>query len=191
MSNFVTNYKQELLSAIGTIPMDRVQTAIEWLDEALNEGRQVFTCGNGGSASTASHIVCDMVKGASYNRDKRFRMMALTDSLATITAYSNDVSYDVVFVEQLKNFARPGDILISISGSGNSPNVLRAVEWANSAGLKTIGLTGRDGGQLGRLSQLEINVGVQHMGRIEDGHMIVCHMLAYYFMERAGGASGC
>jgi len=132
-----------------------------------------------------------MVKGASYNRDKRFRMMALTDSLATITAYSNDVSYDAVFVEQLKNFARPGDILISISGSGNSPNVLRAAEWANSAGLKTIGLTGRDGGQLGRLSQLEINVGVQHMGRIEDGHMIVCHMLAYYFMERAGGACGC
>jgi D-sedoheptulose 7-phosphate isomerase len=117
-------------------------------------------------------------------------MMALTDSLATITAYSNDVSYDVVFVEQLKNFARPGDILISISGSGNSPNVLRAVEWANSAGVKTIGLTGRDGGQLGKLSQLEINVGVQHMGRIEDGHMIVCHMLAYYFMERVGGACG-
>ncbi len=191
MSDFANNYKQELLSAIGTIPMDRVQTAIEWLEEALNEGRQVFTCGNGGSASTASHFICDMVKGASYNRDKRFRMMALTDSLATITAYSNDVSYDAVFVEQLKNFARPGDILISISGSGNSPNVLRAAEWANSAGLKTIGLTGRDGGQLGRLSQLEINVGVQHMGRIEDGHMIVCHMLAYYFMERAGGACGC
>ena len=191
MSDFVTNYKQELHSAIDTIPMDRVQQAIEWLDEALNEGRQVFTCGNGGSASTASHFICDMVKGASYNRDKRFRMMALTDSLATITAYSNDVSYDVVFVEQLKNFARPGDILISISGSGNSPNVLRAVEWANSAGVKTIGLTGRDGGQLGKLSQLEINVGVQHMGRIEDGHMIVCHMLAYYFMERVGGASGC
>ncbi len=191
MSDFVTNYKQELHSAIDTIPMDRVQQAIEWLDEALNEGRQVFTCGNGGSASTASHFICDMVKGASYNRDKRFRMMALTDSLATITAYSNDVSYDVVFVEQLKNFARPGDILISISGSGNSPNVLRAVEWANSAGVKTIGLTGRDGGQLGKLSQLEINVGVQHMGRIEDGHMIVCHMLAYYFMERTGGACGC
>jgi D-sedoheptulose 7-phosphate isomerase len=132
-----------------------------------------------------------MVKGASYNREKRFRMMALTDSLPTITAYSNDVSYDVVFVEQLKNFARPGDILISISGSGNSPNVLRAVEYANSIGVKTVGLTGRDGGQLGKLSQLEINVGHPHMGRIEDGHMIVCHMIAYYFMEQAGGACGC
>jgi len=191
MSNFATDYKQQLHSAIDTIQMDRVQQAIEWLDEALNEGRRVFTCGNGGSASTASHFICDMVKGASYNRDKKFKMMALTDSLATITAYSNDVSYDIVFVEQLKNFALPGDILLCISGSGNSPNVLRATEWANAAGLKTIGLTGRDGGQLGKLSQLEINVGVQHMGRIEDGHMFVCHMLAYYFMERAGGACGC
>lgn len=191
MSDFATNYKQELLSAIDAIPLDRVQTAIDWIQEALNEGRQIFTCGNGGSASTASHFICDMVKGASYNRDKRFRMMALTDSLPTITAYSNDVSYDIVFVEQLKNFARPGDILISISGSGNSPNVLRAAEYANSIGVKTIGLTGRDGGQLGKLSQLEINVGHPHMGRIEDGHMIVCHMIAYYFMEQAAGDCGC
>lgn len=191
MSEFVTNYKQQLLGAIGTIPVEKVQAAIEWLDEALNQGRQVFTCGNGGSASTASHFICDMVKGASYTREKRFRMMALTDSLPTITAYSNDVSYDCVFVEPLKNFAQPGDILIAISGSGNSPNVLRAIEWANSAGMKTIGLTGRDGGQLGRLSQLEIRVADPHMGRIEDGHMIVCHMIAYYFMEKAGGARGC
>lgn len=191
MSDFVTDYKQQLLGAIDTIPVDRVQAAIDWLNEALNQGRQVFTCGNGGSASTASHFICDMVKGASYTREKRFRMMALTDSLSTLTAYSNDVSYDCVFVEPLKNFAQPGDILIAISGSGNSPNVLRAIEWANSAGLKTIGLTGRDGGQLGRLSQLEIRVGDPHMGRIEDGHMIVCHMIAYYFMEQAGGACGC
>lgn len=191
MSDFATNYRQELLGAIDSIPLDKVQTAIEWIQQALDEGRQIFTCGNGGSASTASHFICDMVKGASYNREKRFRMMALTDSLPTITAYSNDVSYDVVFVEQLKNFARPGDILISISGSGNSPNVLRAVEYANSIGVKTVGLTGRDGGQLGKLSQLEINVGHPHMGRIEDGHMIVCHMIAYYFMEQAGGACGC
>jgi len=191
MSEFVTNYQQQLLGTVGAIPLDKVRAAIEWLEQALDEGRQVFTCGNGGSASTASHFICDMVKGASYTREKRFRMMALTDSLPTLTAYSNDVSYDCVFVEPLKNFARPGDILIAISGSGNSPNVLRATEWANSAGMKTIGMTGRDGGQLGRLSQLEIRVADPHMGRIEDGHMIVCHMIAYYFMEKAGGPCGC
>ena len=171
--------------------MDKVNEAIEWMRQARDEGRTIFTCGNGGSASTASHFVCDVVKGASFNRAKRFRIMALTDSLPTITAYSNDVNYDCVFVEQLKNFAQPGDLLLSISGSGNSPNVLRAVEFANQSGLKTIGLTGRDGGQLGKLSQLEINVADPHMGRIEDGHMIVCHMLAYYFMDTERPGGGC
>jgi D-sedoheptulose 7-phosphate isomerase len=184
MNGFAEEYRQALLQAIAALPADRIEQAIEWLKQARDEDRTIFTCGNGGSASTASHFVCDMLKGASFNRRKRFRIMALTDSLPTLTAYSNDVAYDVVFVEQLKNFARPGDVLIAISGSGNSPNVLRAAEYANAAGLKTIGLTGRDGGQLGRLSQLEINVPEPHMGRIEDGHMIVCHMIAYYFMDR-------
>ncbi len=109
--------------------------------------------------------------------------MALTDSMATITAYSNDVSYDCVFAEQLKNFAQPGDLVMCISGSGNSPSVLRAIEYANSIGCKTIALTGRDGGKLGPLAQLGIQVAVPHMGRIEDAHMIVCHMIAYHFME--------
>jgi D-sedoheptulose 7-phosphate isomerase len=191
MSSYASEYKGRLLHAIETIPLDRVEQAIDWLKQARAGGHAIFTCGNGGSASTASHFVCDMVKGASYNRPQRFRIQALTDSLATLTAYSNDVSYDCVFVEQLKNFAQPGDVLLAISGYGNSPNVLRAVEYANSAGLRTIGLTGRDGGQLGRLVQLEINVGDPHMGRIEDGHMIIAHMLCYYFMdlEQPGGAS--
>ena len=183
MSGFVSHYKEQLQRTIETIPLDRVEQAIEWLKQARAQDRAIFTCGNGGSASTASHFVCDMVKGASYKRPTRFRIQALTDNLATITAYSNDVAYECVFVEQLKNFAQPGDLLLAISGSGNSPNVLRAVEYANAAGLKTIGLTGRDGGQLGRLVQLEINVADAHMGRIEDGHMIIAHMLCYYFMD--------
>jgi D-sedoheptulose 7-phosphate isomerase len=109
--------------------------------------------------------------------------MSLADSLATITAYSNDAGYDCVFVEQLKNFAQPGDLVMCISGSGNSPNVLRAMEYANSIGCKTLALTGRDGGKLGPMAQLNIQVSVPHMGRIEDAHMIVCHMIAYHFME--------
>jgi D-sedoheptulose 7-phosphate isomerase len=110
--------------------------------------------------------------------------MALTDSLPTITAYSNDVSYECVFVEQLKNFAEPGDVLIAVSGSGNSPNVLRAVEYANSIGCHTIGLSGRDGGALGKIAGLSIHVGHPHMGRIEDAHMVILHMIGYYFMEQ-------
>lgn len=181
--SFTQDYKTELLKTIESIDLSRVDQAIEWFREAREQGRQIFTCGNGGSASTASHIACDIVKGASFQREKRFRLMALTDSLPTLTAYSNDVGYEVVFVEQLRNFARPGDVVLAISGSGNSPNVLRAVEYANSIGCRTIALTGRDGGALGRIAQLNIQAPVPHMGRIEDAHMIICHMIGYYFME--------
>jgi D-sedoheptulose 7-phosphate isomerase len=103
--------------------------------------------------------------------------------LPTITAYSNDVGYECVFVEQLKNFAEAGDVVMAISGSGNSPNVLRAIEYGNSIGCKTIGLTGRLGGKLKEIAQLAVHVPFQHMGRIEDAHFIICHMVGYHFME--------
>lgn len=183
--NFPFEYKQRVLEAIERIDLEKVSQAIDWFREAHETERSIFVCGNGGSAATASHFVCDMVKGASFNRAKRFRILALTDSMPTITAYSNDVAYEAIFVEQLRNFARPGDLFTAISGSGNSPNVLRAMEYANSAGCRTIALTGRDGGKLGPLAKLNIQVEVPHMGRIEDAHMIVCHMIAYYFMEEA------
>src|SRR5579863_10783367 len=180
-------YKDELLHAIESIDLEKVSRAIEILAQARADGRRIFVCGNGGSASTASHFATDMVKGASYGRTSRFRILALTDSVPTITAYSNDVSYECVFVEQLKNFAEPGDVVIAISSSGNSPNVLRAVEYGNSLGCRTIAITGRDGGQLGPLAELNIQVSNPHMGRIEDGHMIVTHMICYYFMDEEAG----
>lgn len=183
-TDFGQEYKSKLFRSLDTVDLNAVGEAIEILGDVRRNNRHIFVCGNGGSASTASHFACDIVKGASFNRESRFRIMALTDSLPTITAYSNDVSYECVFAEQLKNFAQPGDVLIAISGSGNSPNVLRAIEYANSIGCKTIALTGRDGGKLGPLAQLEIRVREQHMGRIEDGHMIICHMLCYYFMDQ-------
>jgi D-sedoheptulose 7-phosphate isomerase len=180
---FSTGYKTKLCSALDTIDLQAVGEAILILQEARAKNRHIFVCGNGGSASTASHFVTDMVKGASFERQSRFRIMALTDSMPTITAYSNDVGYDCVFTEQLKNFAGPGDVVMAISGSGNSPNILSAIEYANQAGCKTIALTGRDGGKLGPVANLQIRVSEPHMGRIEDGHLIVCHMICYYFME--------
>jgi D-sedoheptulose 7-phosphate isomerase len=183
--DFASQYKQGLLGALDQIDLGKVGEAIELFRAARDEKRHIFVCGNGGSASTASHLACDVVKGASYNRDLRFRIMALTDNLPTMTAYSNDVSYESVFVEQLKNFAEPSDLVMAISGSGNSPNVLRAVEYANSIGCKTVALTGKDGGKLGTLAQLNIQVTDSHMGRIEDAHLIICHMIAYSFMESA------
>jgi D-sedoheptulose 7-phosphate isomerase len=181
--SFVQEYKSNLVNAIDSIDVAKVDEIIETLKRARAEGRHIFTCGNGGSASTASHFVCDMVKGASYQREPRFKMMSLCDNMATLLAYANDVNYDCVFVEQLKNFAKEGDVVLGISGSGNSPNVLNAFEYANSIGCETIALTGRDGGKLGPMAKLHLNVGTPHMGRIEDAHMIVCHMVCYYFMD--------
>jgi len=180
---FPEQYRSELLKAVDSLDLNKVSQAIEWFKDARDAGRRIFVCGNGGSAATASHFACDIVKGASFNRASRFRIMALTDQLPTITAYANDVGYDVVFAEQLKNFAVPGDLFMAISASGNSPNVLRAMEYANSIGCRTIALTGRDGGKLGPMAQLNIQIPVPHMGRIEDVHMHVCHMIGYYFME--------
>jgi D-sedoheptulose 7-phosphate isomerase len=177
-------YKEKLREALDTIDLDSVSGAIDILAAARENGNTIFVCGNGGSAATASHFACDMVKGASFERASRFRIMALTDSMATITAYSNDVTYDCVFAEQLRNFAQPGDVLMAISGSGNSPNVVKATEYANATGCHTVALTGRDGGKLGEIAQHRIHVDAHHMGRIEDGHMIVCHMICYYFIER-------
>jgi D-sedoheptulose 7-phosphate isomerase len=184
VADFAEQYRSSLNQTLSHIDSGKVAQAVAWLREARDQGKHIFVCGNGGSASTASHFACDIVKGASYKQDKRFRIMALTDSLPTLTAYSNDVSYECVFVEQLRNFAQPDDVVMAISGSGNSPNVVRAIEYANSIGCKTIGLSGRDGGKLGPISQLNIHVGEPHMGRIEDAHMIVCHMIGYYFMEK-------
>jgi D-sedoheptulose 7-phosphate isomerase len=183
LTNYVDTYKAELTCTIELIDTESVARAVEWLKQARANRRNIFVCGNGGSASTASHFACDIVKGGSYQREQRFKIMALTDSLPTLTAYSNDVGYDCVFAEQLKNFAAKGDVVVCISGSGNSPNVIAAMEYANSIGCRTIALTGRDGGKLGALAQLHISVPVWHMGRIEDAHMTICHIIAYHFME--------
>ena len=183
--NFTESYRLQLVDALSSIDLSEVEHAISWFKEARDNHKHVFVCGNGGSASTASHFTCDVIKGASFQKERRFRMLALTDSLPTLTAYANDVCYECVFEEQLRNFAQPGDIVMAISGSGNSPNVVRAIGCGNELGCKTIALTGRDGGQLQTLAQLNIHVRSQHMGRIEDAHMVICHMIAYHFMENA------
>lgn len=180
---FSEAYRAHLLQTIQTIDAAKVTQAIEWFREAREQGKAIFVAGNGGSAATASHFVCDMLKGASLGKPSRFRIQALHDSMPTLTAYANDLHYQDAAVEQLKNFAMPGDIYLAISGSGNSPNVIRAMEYANSAGCRTLALTGRDGGKLGPMAQLNIRVPEQHMGRIEDAHHIICHMICYAFMD--------
>jgi D-sedoheptulose 7-phosphate isomerase len=179
---FPTKYRERLLSTLSTIDTALVAQAIGWMKEARDSKHALFVAGNGGSAATAAHFVCDMVKGASAGKT-RFRIVALGQNLPTMTAYSNDFSYADALVEELKNFAEPGDLYMAISGSGNSPNVVRAMEYANSIGCRTLALTGRDGGRLGALANLNIHVPEPHMGRIEDAHHIICHMICYSFME--------
>jgi D-sedoheptulose 7-phosphate isomerase len=184
--DFATGYRSLLSHALDLIDTDKVAVAIEWLCEARDQNRHIFVCGNGGSASTASHLVGDLVHSASLGAGKRFRALCLNDSVPAITALANDESFLRVYEFPLENFAHTNDILIVLSGSGNSPNLVEAVCHAKRLGCKTIAMTGRDGGKLGAISDLHINIPEQHMGRIQDAHMAVCHMICYYFMDVRG-----
>jgi D-sedoheptulose 7-phosphate isomerase len=180
---FVSDYLGDLKKTIDGLDPETVGRAITLLREARDNGKNIYLCGNGGSASIASQMVVDMLKGASYGYPTRFKVIGLTDSISTITAYANDVSYECVFVEQLKNFAAPGDVLLAISGSGNSKNVLHAVEYANQIGCHTIGLTRADAGRLRETASLVLGVPNSHMGRLEDCFFVMTHIMVYAFME--------
>jgi D-sedoheptulose 7-phosphate isomerase len=180
---FAESYRDQVRSAIDTIDLAAVELAIEWFREARTAGRMIFVAGNGGSAATASHLVCDLVKDVSYGRDLRFRAMALQDAIPTATAYANDVDFTQAMAETLRNFAQSGDLYLAMSGSGNSMNLIKGLEAAKALGCRTITLTGRDGGKLGPLADLNIHIASPHMGRIQDAHHVVCHMLCYAFSE--------
>lgn len=182
-SQFAKNYLNGLHTVLEGLDPDAIEQAIVAIRDARDNGRTVFSCGNGGSASIASQMVVDIVKGGSHGKPKRIKMLGLTDSISTITAYSNDVSYDCVFVEQLRNWAEPGDVLIAISGSGNSPNIIEAVEYANERGLTTIGCTTGEGGKLKDLATIPLLAPSKHMGHLEDCFFIMTHVMCYAFIE--------
>lgn len=156
-----------------------VQTLVDALIDAYKNDKWVFIIGNGGSGANASHLAEDLGKGtiSNFETQKRLKVMSLTDNTAYILALGNDLGFDRVFIEQLKNYAEPGALLISISGSGNSPNVLKAVEWANAHDLKTFAFTGYDGGKLRKMSQHAIHVPSFNMGMVESVHLTVFHYL--------------
>ncbi len=182
--DFFSLYMRDLQGALDQLDLTQVESAVKMLAEARDGGKQIFLCGNGGSASTASHMANDMGKGASLGRNKAFKIIALTDNIPWITALANDLSYEAIFSEQLRNFAQEGDVLIAISGSGNSQNVLNAVEVAREKGMKTMAWTGFGGGKLAGMVDLSIVVDSDHMGRVEDAHVILMHLVCYYFMEQ-------
>jgi D-sedoheptulose 7-phosphate isomerase len=171
----ISQYIVTLTEVLNRLPMEPIERFVQMLAEARNRGQTVFVFGNGGSASTASHFVCDLVKNTVSEDLPRFRAVALNDNVPTFSAYANDVGYDSVFAEPLEVLARPEDLAVAISCSGNSPNVLRAVEVATRMQLHTVGLTGFSGGVLGDLVELGIIVPCDDMRRIEDVHLAICH----------------
>ncbi len=183
MNGFSSQYLHGLELLLPRLDATAIDRACACLATARDAGRTVYTSGNGGSASIASQMVVDLLKGGSYQKPRRFRALALTDSIATITAYANDVTYDDVFVEQLRNWVQPGDVLIAISGSGNSANVIKAVEFANQAGCATIGLTSAETGRLREIATLPLLVPTRHMGHLEDLFFVATHILCYAFIE--------
>lgn len=173
----ISAYIERLSGALNRLDKGEINAFINALEAARLEGRQIFIMGNGGSASTASHFVCDFNKGASYQMSgPRYKFICLNDSVSTLTAYSNDVSYEDAFVELLKNYFNKGDVVIGISGSGNSKNVLKAIEYANANGGATIGLTGFNGGKLRQIASISVNANIDDMQISEDLHMILDHL---------------
>ena len=185
----IREYLLHLEMAISTIPVDRVQKVVEYLLSARENDRQVFILGNGGSASTASHFACDLGKGTIHGDSRRFRAISLTDNVALMTAWSNDSSYDDVFREQLENLLVPGDVVLGISASGNSRNVLNAMEYANSMGCTTIGFAGFGGGRLADMVDECIIVDSYRYGPVEDIHLVLEHMISFCITEELAGES--
>jgi len=175
---------QPLLATLAAADFHQVEAI---LLRAREEGRTVFIIGNGGSAATASHFANDLNKGAAVIGQRRFRALALTDNVPLITAWANDTRYEQIFVEQMANFIHPGDVLIAISGSGNSPNIIAAVEWARREGAVTIGLTGGSGGRLRALVDCCLLAPADRMEQIEDMHLMLAHAICVSIRNRITG----
>ena len=185
---FLDDYLQRTQDIASQLDTARIAEAVSWLRQTRDAGGTVFVAGNGGSATIAANLVVDLVKCGSFGKTRRFRAINLADSVSTLTAYANDEGYETVFSEPLRSFAREGDLLVTISGSGSSPNILRAVEAAHELGCRTMALTSGEQGELRQLAQLPLLVPSSHMGRLEDTYFLLTHLLVYPFIEDADGA---
>ena len=176
--NFVKMYTSQLNEILNALPADKFIEINNVLQDARETGKQIFVIGNGGSAAAASHMVCDFGKNTRQPGKNRMRAICLNDNIPSVMAYANDEGYDVIFSEQLLALGKPGDILIAISGSGNSANILKALETAHQMQIKVIGLTGFKGGKMKALTDICLVVPSDSMEMIEDVHLIINHILA-------------
>lgn len=185
MDAWLSEYIAKFKAVLDELVPEKLIPIIALLARLRDSGGTVFAAGNGGSAATASHFATDLAKLGSADAKSPFRALALSDNVSMLTALGNDDGYEAVFAEQLRRFARPGDVLMAFSTSGNSPNVVKAVEFARSAGMTTAALTGAAGGRLAELADHVVKVPDDHVGRVEDAHLILAHMICYAFAEGA------
>ena len=183
LASSVESYFTTLKNTIDALNREEILTFFSLLLEAREKEHSIFIMGNGGSAATASHFVCDFNKGLSQPGKKRFKFISLNDNVPSMLAYGNDLGYEDIFVEQLRNFMKPGDLVLGISGSGNSMNVVKAIEYAKANGAITCCLLGYDGGKLKKSSQNCVHVTINNMQIVEDLHMVLAHMTMTVFRE--------
>jgi len=182
-ANDLSAYLAELRTVLDNLPLQQISRAADILFECYQADRTVFTFGNGGSGALASHLVADLGKGTHFPGPKelatvrRLRAMAVTDNMPMVTAWANDTHYEDVFMRQIENFLQPEDVALAISGSGNSPNVLKALAYARGAGATTIGLGGFGGGKMKDLLDCPIIVPSSNMQQVEDAHLVISHMI--------------
>lgn len=188
-TNSIREYLNRDIEAFNKLNIDEINTAMEAIYHAWERGSTIYVMGNGGSAATASHMVCDFNKGVSLNTGRKFKLICLNDNIPIITAIANDISYDKIFELQLKDVVTKDDLVLAISGSGNSKNIINAVTYAKSIGTKIIGITGYHGGKLRELADYHLHVPVDDMQITEDFHMIFVHMMMRLFS--AGENCGC
>jgi len=182
-NQWISNYVQAQKTALDSIPPEAVGQLILTLRAAVQEDRQIFVFGNGGSAANASHFATDLGKSASDRVGRCFRVLSLNDNVSWLTALGNDYAYEDVFVRQLRNYGKPGDLAMGISVSGNSPNCVKALEWAKTNGLQTVALVGGKRGRMAEIAEQSIVINDTHYGRVEDAQMGICHLVCYAFIE--------
>lgn len=175
--SIISTYIKQVQATLNHMPLAEIGHVIDVLYTAWESRQQVFIMGNGGSASTASHFVCDLSKNTRVNGYNPFRVIGLTDNVALMTAYGNDEGYENIFAQQLLPLVRPSDVVIGISTSGNSPNVVKAIEVANEHGATTIGFTGFNGGKLSKMIDIEVHVASEIIEQVEDIHLMLEHMI--------------
>jgi len=188
MSHFA-NYIEKEIEIMKLLDVVALEKAAQLILDAYHKGANIYICGNGGSGASASHITGDYIKGASYGLEKRFKFICLNDNITSMLAISNDLSYEEIFIEPLKNFAQPGELFIGISGSGNSANVVKAMQYAKDSGLQTIALSGFKGGKIKEMANVCIYTPVNDMQITEDLHMMALHAIFQYIVKDLFGKS--